>query len=151
MLEFERTVEEEKRFPAIRPEGVQWRTVGDELCISLDLVNEGLEESQPGILHVEGAAFGAFVPGTPLAARRVGRIGPRRVHRVEIHVPRADVDRLNPRALRDNLALLGAEEWAGNLNLYFDGASVDGRTVKVEFGFKSVRRVADPLRMRRPD
>lgn len=129
MLEIERIPipTEHSRLPTIRPEGIQWRTLGDTLRITVELANESLLPSEPARLHVEAAAFGAFVPGERVASLPVGSIGPRRTHRVAVDVPRKVVDRLNPTGLREGLALLQAEEWAGNLNVYFDG----GRATEV--------------------
>ena len=109
------------RLPRLHREGIWWRTVGPIVEISIELVNQGPGPTASGFLNLGGAMFGAFVPFKPLGRAAVPALGPGERREVRLRVERERLDRLNPQFLRDKLGELGATEWAGNLNVFFDG------------------------------
>jgi hypothetical protein len=121
-------------FPAITRESVRWRTAAPgQVEIEVLLSNDSVERTSPGLLVLETAPLGAFVPFTPAIRVRVGALEPGGRGRIRTAVARsflpgqgnflpamaealARMPGLSPRFLD----LLQHAEWAGNLNVYFD-------------------------------
>jgi len=114
-------------------ERITWRTIGSEVEILIDLVNEESEATEPGTLVIEAAPLGAFVPGRLVAKVPVGAIAAGGFLRVARSVartalPASDLRRIamdggfGPNFPPDGLDLITTTQWAGNLNVWFESA-----------------------------
>src|SRR5258708_25686497 len=118
---------------SLSSERITWRTIGSEVEILVDLVNEEGEATEPGALVSEAAPLGAFVAGRLVAKVPVGTIAPGGFLRVARSVartalPHSDLRRIamdggfGPNFPPDGLDLVTTTEWAGNLNVWFESA-----------------------------
>jgi hypothetical protein len=126
-----------------RPRSISWRSVGEMVQISVEVINESSERTAPDTLVIEAAAFGAFVPNVPIARIAVGGLDPGEDREVTTAVSRTALDEITgrgaPGTRRNRLASLenlhGAC-WIGNLNIYFEKAPADAVERHCAFGLK---------------
>src|SRR5262245_2206131 len=72
LLECERTL----RRATAMPTSSSWRSVGEMVHISVEVINDSSEQTVPDTLVIEAAAFGAFVPTVPVARIAVDALDP---------------------------------------------------------------------------
>jgi len=131
ILECERT----RRQATGTPTSISWRSVGGEVQISVEVINDSSEQTAPDTLVIEAAAFGAFVPTVPIARIAVDALDPGERREITTTVSRtlldsttqdasseATVDRINE-IFNSFLQASAASQWIGNLNVYFDTAA----------------------------
>ena len=119
-------------FPTIAREYIQWQTLDIGIIeISIELVNGSDEATSDGMLIIEAAPLGAFVPNRPLTRVAVGSLDPGERRSVSVFVSRNALDGASPIPLpidrtvlpKSIGAILDATKtmhWIGNLNVYFD-------------------------------
>ncbi len=66
-----------KRVPTIRRRDITWRAVESFVELQIAMTNESDEPTDPALLVVEAAAFGAFVPFEPVTRIAVSGFAPR--------------------------------------------------------------------------
>ena len=109
---------------------ISWRSVGEMVQISVEVINDSSERTTPDTLVIEAAAFGAFVPNVPIARTAVGALDPGEEREITRTVSRATLDRATEDAftgtaqtdLRDVIEAMAGSHWIGNLNVYFENA-----------------------------
>jgi|SwirhirootsSR2_FD_contig_41_1421107_length_1020_multi_4_in_0_out_0_1 predicted SnoaL-like aldol condensation-catalyzing enzyme len=111
--------------PEVR--SISWRSVGEMVQISVEMINDSSERTTPDTLVIEAAAFGAFVPNVPIARTAVGALDPGEERAITTTVSRATLDRATQRAssrkaFQDVLKAMAGSHWIGNLNVYFERA-----------------------------
>ena len=109
---------------------ISWRSAGEMVQISVEVINDSSERTAPDTLVIEAAAFGAFVPNVPVARTAVGGLDPGEEREVTTTVSRTALDAIaqggpleTPRGR--TLSTLNAArgtQWVGNLNVYFETA-----------------------------
>src|SRR5262245_64929803 len=72
LLECERTL----RRTTAMPKSISWRSVGEMVHISVEVINDSSEQTVSDTLVIEAAAFGAFVPTVPVARIAVDALDP---------------------------------------------------------------------------
>ena len=118
------------RLPELSREGLRWRTNGANVEIVVEVTNGGLEPTSPGVLVIEAAPLGAFVPGYEIARVPVLALDPGGRRRVPVTVARSLLPTTRGPGGTDQtfdmsmweLELVTSSEWAGNLNVWFDVA-----------------------------
>src|SRR5262245_13093944 len=116
------------------PSSISWRSVGGMVQISVEVINDSSEQTAPGTLVIEAAAFGAFVPTVPVARIAVDALDPGERREITTTVSRTLLDSTTQDASSQatvvsveifNFFFQGsaASRWIGNLNVYFDTAS----------------------------
>ena len=145
--------------PSFTRESITWRTVGNEVELSVALVNDSDEPTAADTLIIEAAGFGAFIPNQPAARIAVGSLEPGEEWTATALVPMADLPapvRFPPMHMRRLFATLSrnlnlgkvdgwidserAMHWIGNFNVYFDRAPEDAVERHVAFGLKVPQR-----------
>jgi hypothetical protein len=129
---FEATV---TNVPTLWREGVRWRSLDPTTVeVTVEVTNDGESWTDPATLVIEAAAFGAFVPGAPVARTAVGALEPGGRRQVVTQLDRRRLDMANMPLRRLSLrpdtsamaeALIDAKRhphWIGNLNVYFESA-----------------------------
>jgi hypothetical protein len=142
------------RVPEV-PEGtIRWRTRGAIVDVDVVVVNTGDRRTDPGLLNVEAAPLGAFVPGllaarVPVAAldpgerRNVGFVLTRTALPDPVALAGPVTMLLTGRIDARGLELLRSADWAGNLNVWFDVAPERSVEVHRALGLKvGARRTA---------
>src|SRR5262245_33936578 len=122
------------RLPELSKEGLRWRTNGANVEIVVEVTNGGSELTSPGVLVIEAAPLGAFVPGYEIARVPVLALDPGGRRRVPVTVARSLLPTTRRPGGRDQTfdiamwelerewELVTSSEWAGNLNVWFDAA-----------------------------
>src|SRR6516164_6836232 len=118
------------RLPELSREGLRWRTNGANVDIVVEVTNGGSEPTSPGVLVIEAAPLGAFVPGYEIARVPVLALDPGGRRRVPVTVARSFLPTTRGPRGKDQtfdmstweLELITSSEWAGNLNVWFDAA-----------------------------
>ena len=113
-----------------RVRSMSWRSVGEMVQISVEVINDSSERTAPDTLVIEAAAFGAFVPNVPIARTAVGALDPGEERGITTTVSRATLDLATQvsspgtamRDLREFLKARAGSHWIGNLNVYFEKA-----------------------------
>ena len=116
------------------PTSVSWRSVGEMVHISVEVINDSSEQTAPDTLVIEAAAFGAFVPTVPVARIAVDALDPGEQRAVTATVSREQLDAITQGGFPDtrpdfsvelstSILATGRSHWIGNLNVYFDRAS----------------------------
>lgn len=121
--------------PTLRREGVRWRGLDPTTVeVTVEVTNDGESWTEPATLVIEAAAFGAFVPGAPVARTAVGALEPGGRRQVVTQLDRRRLDIANTPLLRQSRGLISEEmaealidakrhmHWIGNLNVYFENA-----------------------------
>ena len=102
-----------------------------ERRIVVEVTNGGSEPTSPGVLVIEAAPLGAFVPGYEIARVPVLALDLGGRRRVRVTVARSLLPTTRgPEGLRDQALdvlrreweVVSSAEWAGNLNVWFDAA-----------------------------
>lgn len=135
------------RVPEVSEGAIRWRTRGATVDVVVAVVNAGDRRTDPGLLNVEAAPLGAFVPGQVVARVPVSALdaGERRnvrfaLARTTLPDPVALVGPvtmlLTGRIDARGLELLRAADWAGNLNVWFDVAPERSVEVHRALGLK---------------
>ena len=114
--------------PKVR--SISWRSVGEMVQISVEVINDSSERTAPDTLVIEAAGFGAFVPTVPIARTAVGALDPGEEREITTTVSRAALDRATRDAssgtarsvFLDALTAMEGSHWIGNLNVYFETA-----------------------------
>ena len=130
LLECEPTLRRTKAMPS----SISWRSVGEMVHISVEVINDSSEQTVPDTLVIEAAAFGAFVPTVPVARIAVDALDPGEQREVTTTVSRELLNSATQVGSPDNtpdflprilnfLVENPASHWIGNLNVYFDKAS----------------------------
>ena len=127
LLEIVRT----RRQSSPKPRSISWRSVGETVQISVEVINDSSERTAPSTLVIEAAAFGAFVPTVPIARTAVGGLDPGEGREITTSVSSKALDAItqgepSDTARRGTLRALQAvrgSHWIGNLNVYFETAS----------------------------
>src|SRR5262249_17644939 len=127
LLECERTL----RRTTAMPTSISWRSVGEMVQISVEVINDSSEQSIPDTLVIEAAAFGAFVPNVPVTRIAVDALDPGERREITTTVSRSQLDSITqsdaPAISPDNFfqvfQAIAGSHWIGNLNVYFDTAS----------------------------
>ena len=88
ILECERT----RRQATGTPTSISWRSVGGEVQISVEVINDSSEQTAPDTLVIEAAAFGAFVPTVPIARIAVDALDPGERREITTTVSRSLLD-----------------------------------------------------------
>jgi hypothetical protein len=142
--------------PSFTRESITWRTVGNEVEVSVALVNNSDEPTASDTLNIEAAAFGAFIPNHPVARIAVGSLEPGEEWTATARLPVADLPApavrlpsFHMRRLFKNLTQhlnfgkvngwvdsTRALDWIGNFNVYFDTDPEDAIERHVAFGLK---------------
>ena len=120
------------KLPQLSREGLRWCTSGANVDILVEVRNPGLRPSTPGVLIIEAAPLGAFVPGQEIARVPVLALDPGGRRLVPVTVARTllpttpapgDWDRVFGAMLRwGGLDRFTSADWVGNLNVWFDVA-----------------------------
>src|SRR5262245_33512491 len=121
------------RVPELSREGLRWRTDGANVDIVVEVRNPGSRPTAPGVLVIEAAPFGAFVPGYEIARVPVLALDPGGRRFVPVTVARGLLPTTpGPDDLPDrmfdgttswrDLERLTSTDWVGNLNVWFDVA-----------------------------
>src|SRR5262249_23917500 len=130
LLECEPTLRRIKAMPT----SISWRSVGEMVHMSVEMINDSSEQTVPDTLVMEAAAFGAFVPTVPVARIAVALLDPGEQREVTTTVSRELLNSPtqvgSPDTTPDFLPRIlnflvenPASHWIGNLNVYFDKAS----------------------------
>jgi hypothetical protein len=119
-------------FPSIARQYIQWQTLDIGIVeISIELVNSTDEPTSDGMLMIEAAPLGAFVPHRPLTRVAVGSLEPGERRSMSVFVSRdalngaspamPPIDRTSlPKSIGAILDATKSMHWIGNLNVYFD-------------------------------
>lgn len=142
--------------PSFDRESITWRSVGQEVELSILLKNDSFERTEADTLVIEAAAFGAFIPTEPVVRIAVGAMDPGEERTFTTRIPMGDLPRtdyLPPssrqlRMLREFVESRGADaakgwitaetglHWIGNFNVYFDRDPEQAVERHVAFGLK---------------
>ena len=114
--------------PKVR--SISWRSVGEMVEISVEVINDSPRRTEPDTLVIEAAAFGAFVPTVPIARTAVGALDPGEERGISLAVARRALDRATQRAsssavgsdLLEFMKAMEGSHWIGNLNVYLESA-----------------------------
>jgi hypothetical protein len=133
--------------PSLTGDGITWRTRGDVVQITVEVVNDGALPTEAMRLHVQAALLGAFAPWRSVVSLGVGALRQGETRTVSVGLPRSVLPvfgatmRAMARAMgqpveHSALALLDSAEWAGNLNVWFDVAPEKAVEVHRALGLK---------------
>lgn len=123
--------------PTFRRRDITWRWADAKtLEVSIELRNETNVPTDPAVLVVDVAGFGAFIPFAPGTRIAVGGMDPRERRTARGTIPSARLPRTNVRVAPSAFARLIAgiisgraetcdetgllRRWVGNVNVYFD-------------------------------